>query len=362
MTLPLISSQTPAARLRVVVWLLVVLVVPCWILHGDAEGEREGPRTNKATRPGVRSVTDETIDVAQAVADLRNAQPDYIGIGNSMLFTRLGRSPEAMDALTGRKFFFFHKSGSSSAIWYLVLKNIVAASGVSPKAVIFFVRDDELTAPLSDSESNDSPYLLSLRTAHEPVLEQLLGVGETSDDLGGRINRWGRGWFYFPEFRVSIARNVQNIAMDIGGGGAPKKAQRLTLGERFGLKHLRGDAASDKAAGGELASEFINSAMENTPLDAMLTVAEAHSLRLLFFRIKRRPDETGNVANDPSGIRDYTKRLASVITARGSLFFDETYDPAIKLSDYLDGDHIRPQRLSWYQHYFWERLRPVLEP
>ncbi|MFZ4766249.1 MAG: hypothetical protein ACOYMN_14965 [Roseimicrobium sp.] len=351
------ADGASAAWWRLVAWLVLSVGIPCWLLHGDAPkgaGEREVPRERDA-RPGGTGAA--TIDVAQAIAELRREQPDCIGIGNSMLFTRLGKTPDAMTALTGRKFHLLLKNGSSTAIWYLLLKNVVVASGVRPRVVFFFVRDDELTAPITAIGSNEATYLDSLRGADEPELDRLLGVGQAQADLGSRVSAWGQGWFTFPAWQASLSQRLSDLAMDIGAGGARKKALRFMLTERFSLEHLRGDLASDKAAG----ASDLDAGIAGTPLEAMLDLADKHALRLLFFRIKRRPDAaTGMVADDPSGMQAYAQRLKTIVERRGGWFYDETYDPAITLADYLDGDHIRPERMGWYQRYFWERLGPLL--
>lgn len=358
----------PQGFMRLVIWFILSLGVPCWLLHmSDA---RAGGAGEAAVPAGPTKGTGATtIDVKKTIAALQAAQPDYIGIGNSMLFSRLGHTPDEMSALTGKKFFFILKNGSTSAIWYLVLKNIVAASGVHPKLVFFFIRDNELTAPLPDSESNDSPFLKSLRGPEEPELDRLMGLTAGQNGNAVSLKHRFQDWFRFPGWTDRLPRALIDISMDIGGAGESKKAQRFALADRFSLDHLRGDLASDRPAADSdsglaldpynLPGSSCEESMAAAPLTEIMKVAANHSLKLLFFRVKRRPDADGNVANEPDAMKAYASRLKTVIEAQGGLFFDETYDPTIRLSDYLDGDHIRRERMDWYRRYFWERMAPM---
>ncbi|MDB6138880.1 MAG: hypothetical protein JWO94_1952, partial [Verrucomicrobiaceae bacterium] len=63
--------------------------------------------------------------------------------------------------------------------------------------------------------------------------------------------------------------------------------------------------------------------------------------------------------DEPPELRPYAEHLKQWIEARGGLFFDETYDPAIPRSAYQDGDHIGEEHEDWYREYFWKRMAPV---
>lgn len=346
------SSPLPGF-VRLAVWCIVVVSAPLLLLRGDGKPSEQEAAAEPASRTAQRDRTGlARLDVQQAIDDLKQANPDYVGIGNSMMFSRLGKTTAAMNGLTGKKFHYILKNGSSSAIWYLTLKNVVAASGVRPKLVFFFVRDDELTAPLTESSSNDSPYLVSLRGPSEPELDRLMGRAGDHVTMKGTLDQW----FHFPAWDDRLPRGLADLAMDIGGAGASKKAQRLVLSERFSLEHLRKDLASDKAGAEDGPKvESFEAGLTNAPLTSMLKIANEHGLKLLFFRVKRRPEIDGKTVDEPKVMQAYAARLKSHIESKGGVFFDETYDPGIQLSDYLDGDHIHPDRIDWYRRYFWQR-------
>ena len=339
---------------RLVLWFFVCLVGPWLVLH-------KGPPPQAPERAEGPRVGAETIDVKEVIAQLRAAQPDCIGIGNSMMFTRLGMTPEALSKLTGKKFFFIYKPGSDAAVWYLLLKNIVAASGVHPKVVMFFVRDNELTAPYTGRMAVSAAYLKALRSGNEPELERFIQAGR-SGKAAGRVDQWLDKLYATEDWREQMSRRMTDMAMDLGGGSAAKKAQRFMLSARFGLEHLRGDVHSDmpQAEASNLMSSGYAEGTQASLLPDMLHAAQGCGAKLLIVRVKRRPDAVTNLPEEPAAMREYARFLDGWMKQQGGLFFDETYDLSIHLSDYLDGDHIRPERLDWYRGYFWERMHGVI--
>ncbi len=354
-----------SAYLRLLVWVVLCAGLPVLLLRGQ--------RVKKGAPVAARStIAQEVIDVPGTIAGLKAAQPDYIGIGNSMLYTRLGKTPDRLSALTHRKFFFIIKNGSSSAAWYLTLKNVVAASGVHPRLVFFFIRDNDLTSPFFRTAGDYATYLNSLRGPQEPELDRLLGAPPQRPGLAGAAERFLKGpsgLYTFPAWDEKIPRHLIDVAMDAGGGGSGKGDVRSQLSARFAVEHLRGDLGADLPAAGsgdgyapdsynDLNGNYQDSE-KNSFLPAMMQVAQEHHLKLLFFRVKRRPDAQGNVTDEPPQLPAYAAHLKQWIEEHGGLFFDESYDPTIPREAYRDGDHVAEDHMEWYRKYFWQRMAPL---
>ena len=349
---------------RLVIWCALCALVPVALLRVVK------PKKDPTRIAVIKSdVAADIRDVPKTIAELEAANPDYVAIGNSMLYTRLGKTPEAMNALTGKKFFFIVKNGSSSAAWYLTLKNIVAASRAHPKLVFFFIRDNDLTSPFFRTAGTYATYLNSLRGPNEPVLDDILRVAPTRKGPVGTVSQWlnAKGGLYsFPAWDEKYPRQLIDLSMDIGGGGMPKADLRSALSARFAINHLRGDMAADLPASGSgdgFAPDSYNDlngnyhdAEEHSFLPAMMQVAKEHDLKLLFFRIKRRPDDQGRIDDEPPELRSYAQHLKAWIEAHGGLFFDESYDLSIPRSIYQDGDHVAEDQMDWYRASFWKRM------
>jgi hypothetical protein len=348
--------------LFLLLWAVVALGGGWAFLHLTEPNDDVGPRAHgsggdedtesAADAPKRRHTSDEAIDVEQARKDLKKENPDYVGLGNSMMFTRLGYVPKEISTLTRKKFFFLYKNGSDTPIWYLMLKNIVVPSGARPKGVILFVRNNELTAPFTRPKGGTQTYLNSLRAETEPALDTFMHrQSPASADFLQR-------WFTFPQSAARGTRRLTEIAMDLGLGGN-KKALRLALGERFGLDHLRSDVAADMAdsdvtlpAAGGYSEEVLTSL-----LPEMLKLTRQIGAKLIVFRVKRRPDAVTHLPDEPPVMQSYAKFMDQWLKEQGAVFYDESYDLSIRLSDYRDGDHINSERRPWYQDYFWQRMK-----
>ena len=345
-------------------------------------GGRPAPAAAQSAKPSGQGVVDTAqttggapggLDVKAVIARLRAEQPEYIAIGNSMMFSRFDMTPEKLNALTGHKFFFILRGGSTTAAWYLTLKNVVAASGVHPKLIFFFFRNTELTSPYANTTGQHAAYLNSLRGPSEPVVDDLLrpppARGGFVDGTVDLVSGWlsgPKGWYNFSAGREDMQRRVTNLAMRAGG---VKTGNRQEVTDRFSLDHLRYDVPADIADGQgkdesfdpyqSLSTDYVNPEARSF-LPPIMELAREQGFKLLFFRVKRRPEaEGGTVSIEPHEMRGYVQRLQRWIEERGGLFFDETYDPAIRLDIYNDGDHVGEEHRDWYRKYFWQRMSSI---
>ncbi len=343
--------------LRLILWLLACTLGSWLLLRGGPP--MPGNEDGRKAKTGAHAEAD-VIDLSAQRTQLRAANPEFVGIGNSMMFTRLGMTPEAISRLTGRRFHFIYKPGSDAPVWYLLMKNVVAASEMHPKAIFLFVRDNELTAPYGGRPSVSNAYWKSLHAPEDPNVQLFMKRGQAGK-TSGVVDQWLDDTLAIPEWREQMTRRVADTAMDLVGG-ASKKAQHMALSARFNLNHLRGDLVTGlpQTDAADLASAGYAESFQASLLPDMLRTAEACGAKLFVFRIKRRPDARTNLPEEPAAMKEYADALRQWLGQRGAMFFDETYDQSIHLSDYLDGDHISPERLDWYREYFWQRVRDTL--
>ena len=120
----------------------------------------------------------EPFDEAAATA-LREAQPEYVVIGDSMAGIRI--DPRHLSRVTGRSVAGLFTPGTPVAYWYLQLKNLVADNGLTHmRGAIFFFRDDQLTTQVQVN----GPILDRVASDREPELDRVLAahrLGPLSD-------------------------------------------------------------------------------------------------------------------------------------------------------------------------------------
>ena len=91
----------------------------------------------------------------------------------------------------------------------------------------------------------------------------------------------------------------------------------------------------------------------------LLEVAREHGIKLVFYRVRRRPDDT-NTVHQTLALADYTRDFRKWADARGHVWVDETEDENITLSMFRDGDHLFKESYNRYTEMFVERIRHLL--
>ena len=245
----------------------------------------------------------EPFDEAAAAA-LREAQPEYVVIGDSMAGIRI--DPRHLSRVTGRSVAGLFTPGTPVAYWYLQLKNLVANNGLTHmRGAIVFFRDDQLTTQV---EVN-GPILDRVARDEEPELDRLLAahrLGPLSD-----VHRAARSVYQFDRTRVWLEPRLTRAPAFALRATAGKPADLLAAinNDIFALDKLRKFAAADLPQAQEAVLDF-DTQVGRSLLPEILNVAERAGIRLAFIRVQRRPR--------PDGPPDQSEALARVCReARG---------------------------------------------
>jgi hypothetical protein len=284
----------------------------------------------------------------RVVEDFRRFPPAYVVIGDSMA----GRLDfDRLAVLTREQVSPLVENASSSAYWYLVLKNYVAASGARPRRVIIFFRDNVLTDVMFRL---DGPYRARL---DQVALER-------EDDLNrviaGRIGRRWTGVYGALDRVYALDRAVtwlQPMVAELPARlVAGREHERLLdrANRAFALERLRPMAQADMAAADRAELDFA-ARVDSSALPLMLDVASAHGLPLVFVRVLRRP-EHGVPPRESAELQQYVRDLRAYITGRGAVFFDDRDYPELARLPYADGDHVAREARLPYTDHFWTRL------
>lgn len=291
---------------------------------------------------------------------LRDANPEVLFIGNSMLYTRIDR--ELFQRESGLRCAWISNAGSASAAWFLALKNILVPSGARPKIVIVFFRDQYLTYPGFRTTGFFRPYYESLQLPEEPVLQQVFSrPAEERQGLQTRIAQGVAQLYGIEKEPEEFQARLRDLSLDLTGFGQKKRDRRDYMGERFVLEALRHDLAADTAedASGDAGDDDVPRRFDPGPgasfLPHMIQLAKDHDLRLCFYRVKRRVDVDESRPYSRS-LPVYMDALRDYLEANGALLIDESGDD-IPASWYADGDHIDEEHRPAYNAFFWKKVR-----
>lgn len=285
----------------------------------------------------------EPFDEAAATA-VRQAQPEYVVIGDSMAGVRI--NPATLSKRLGRSVAGLYHPGSPVAYWYLAFKNLVVDNDLnSIRGAVFFFRDDQLT-----TQVDVDPVLLDrVARDEEPTLDRIFGarrLGRFAD-----VHRMTLAAYQHDRTRTWLEPRLARAPLAVTGD--EESVLDTINGEVFGLDKLRRFAASDLPVSEAPLLDF-DAQVDRSLLPELLRMGREHGIQLGFVRVQRRPTETGPPP-ETEALTAYLTKLAQYLAAHGAYYHDERGDPAQPLAVYADGDHLKSEQRVPYTERFADR-------
>lgn len=282
----------------------------------------------------------QPFDEATAAA-LRQAQPEYFVIGDSMAGVRV--NPGHLSRTLGKSVAGLFEAGSPVAFWYLEFKNFVVENDLTNvRGVMFFFRDDQLTTQVVTS-----PLLLDRAAKDdEPALDRMFvayRMGRTAE-----AHRLVRAAYEYDRTRIWLEPRFTRAPLVVTG--APESLLTTINTEMFALDKLRRFEASDLPVSEESMLDF-DAQVGRSLLPEILRMGREHGIKLGFIRVQRRPTETGPPAQS-AALTAYLQKFQAYLAANGAYYHDDRGDPAQPLAVYADGDHLKPEERIPYTDRF----------
>jgi hypothetical protein len=288
-----------------------------------------------------------------AAADLREAQPEFVVIGDSMAGSRI--DPAYLSRVTGSSVASLATGGTPVAYWYLQFKNLVATNSLTHmRGAIFFFRDDQLTSQVQVN----GPILDRVAREQEPDLDRILAAHR----LGplSFVHGAARSIYQFDRTRVWLEERLTHSPATLVAGRHDQEGLITSVNaEIFALGRLRPFAAADLAQAQDASLDF-DEQVGLSLLPEILKVAERAGIRLAFIRVQRRPRPDGP-PDQTAAMTRYLERLQAYLEQHGAYYHDDRGDPDQPLAVYQDGDHTRPDARHGYTERFGRRHRSFFQ-
>jgi hypothetical protein len=286
----------------------------------------------------------------EAVERVRDAAPEWMFIGDSMLGTRI--EPQLLGELSGtrdRMVGVLLHAASGPSYWYLAFKNVLVASGVTPRMTFFFFRDTNFTDTMFRLQSSIGDALDEVAREHEPALDAIIA----SRQRGG----WSRidaALSRYYDVDTAAAWMQPTVRRWYAYWKYPNAEERLrfenVIEEEFN-QNFRRDLAADIGATSDV-PEFAH-VLPSSVLPLIVELSKQHRIPVCFVRVQRRPEENRPPPQSPELSR-YIADFRAWAESQGACFYDETGDPELTLDLYEDGDHFRDRIV--YTKIFRSRL------
>lgn len=288
------------------------------------------------------------------ILEIQRVRPSIIIIGDSMAGSRI--DPDYLNRLQpSETFFLLQRGGAASAVWYLYLKNYVAAAGVRPKLVVIMFRDYFFHRPTFRTDQKYKPLLESASRDTEPVLQMVLTTHRTPTERLGHITE---AVYPLAGRRDLTVRSLHRICAllvspHLDADGVLRKTDFLIANAK-----PRSDIQGEVATVSAEAEPRFDASPRQSFLPHMINVARAAQLNLCFYRVKRRPNDPRRITTPL--LRAYLRDFETYVRAQGCYYVDETPDPNITLDMYADGDHLDPDARQRYAPIFLRHIRGLI--
>ncbi len=281
---------------------------------------------------------DPTID-PDLLKSFAERKPETVLLGNSMLGE--GIDEQLFDELFPGSVYKLGINGAASAVWYLVLKNVVCAVEPPPRTVLLFFRDSFLTQP---GFRVDGKY--------RSKVEMYAGPGEVLLERLAYLD--GMDWYsYYAEKWLPLFGERERLRDDIVGIAKYSVPLRVTGNDSIAVDGAIAGTFADsnmnesmltaaqldaEKVGGDIDHFDFGARLETSFLPAMVDVLEEHGIELVVLRVKRRRDLKAN--SRPAALETYVRDLRDYLDTRGVTFLDYSDEDALAADKFGEGDHL----------------------
>ncbi len=292
-----------------------------------------------------------------AIAELK---PEIVLIGDSVLYTGVENSD--LTKYLGAQTYMIAVPGSGSAIWYLILKNLVIASGHSPRFVVIPFNDTLLTLPsfrttghyffvVDEYAGRNEPLVLqkAYLNAMNPLdkaAEQYLPLYSARWELREALNRRLR---YSPAGMFGCAQACADAAL--GALFSKEEMSNINSGSR---------PIFDSATVYTRAAFDFNARVGDSFLPDMLQLAKQHHITMVFVRMKNMYYPT--VESEPPGLTQYIRNLESYLAEYDNArFITLAHDSRIPGSYFADAVHFTAEGRAAFTKILADELSQFLK-
>lgn len=301
---------------------------------------------------------------------LERERPDVAVLGNSV--TAAAVDADALGEALGLVASDLTLNGSASALWYLLLKNVVArAEGAArPRVVVLGFRDVFLTEPDYRTDGRYRTIVDWFADADEPLLDRRALLRDTGELELLALGHWS-AWQRRAELRAGAeALAKEGVAARIAG--RPPGDLAAAVDRVFAEERKRDDAVTAAQSRAEVQIEpyhfDFGAQLERSLLPEMIRSARAADVRLVLVRMPNRRSAEARVrALDlpdwaSEWLPGYMDGLLAYLAREGVDVIDLDGDPRIPFEWYANGDHLGPDPgRREFTRILAEELAPLLQ-
>jgi hypothetical protein len=315
--------------------------------------------TSRAPYPSAVGPTfDDNVDQTHLQA-IEASRPEVVIVGDSLVEENVDSA--ALSAMLHKDVYPMAQPGSSSAVWYLMMKNILAAREASyhPPTVIILFRDDILTAPAYRVNGQYTLPIENLASSTDTLVSQLSYINQMNP-----LEKWANAYFPIYDQRLYVRSRLDYQIRYVPTRLLLKCGKRCTdaaMDQQLRTTNMQWEVLSDIVFSAE---SYLYSAplldfkrqLPHSYLPEIVRLAHENGMRLIMVRAKTHVFPTK--ASEPPGLDAYLADLANYFRQNGVIYVDLA-NADIPAKYFVDLVHMSPEGKIVYTEALGEALAPL---
>lgn len=289
--------------------------------------------------------------------EIEQQQPGIVLLGDSLLTKGVEKS--VFQARLDIPTYKLDIPGSSSALWYLVVRSNILPAEPAPQMLVILFRDSLLTAP---AFRTTGPYFGLIDKFARPSDSLLLERAYLSQltPLQKSLESWFPLYTYRLEMRESIDAGLRHLlpALFACDRGCADDALTGVMGDVQPILFARSIRQAESGLYTPQQLDF-NARVAASFLPEIIRLTQARGIRLVFVRAPTNifPDP----ALQPPGLDQYMQDLGAYLAARSIPLLDLSQVQGIGPAQFVDPHHLNPEGKSIFTPALAAALQPYLE-
>jgi hypothetical protein len=273
------------------------------------------------------------------IKEISQDRPEIVLVGDSILYTGVENRElsKALDVKTNS----IAVPGSGSAIWYLILKNVILQAKHHPKYVVIPFRDTQLTLPSFRTTGHYFSVVDEYASAHEPLLMDLAYINTMNPAekiaeqyfppysarwlLRDGLNRHLR--YFAPSTLLNCPERCTDNAINAVLNKEAMNNINFSIRGAYDVNILYARAALD----------FENQ-VDQSFLPVIIQLARENNITLVFVRMKNLDYPTH--AYETPALSNYIRSLEAYLSKQANVrYLDLSHDERILPAYFSDGAH-----------------------